>query len=334
MNQPLVSIVIPAYNAEQYIEACLNSLYAQMYQNIEIIVAYDEKSTDNTLHILQSYAVHKDNLIIDIGIDKGSGDARNRGFKFATGEYVIFVDADDEVMPDYLTTLLQIFKQHPELNVAFFCLSSQVHNGDVESARKLAEKSPHISGLATCNDLLYKKLWHKFASAPWAYLVKRDFLVENNIVFPPYSHADDSFYSYQLIDKAGVVGYTKRRLYLFYQNETSITHTLPDYWWRKYEPFARDMVAYFSQRNPSFATDFERNIYRILAYMSARRLSYKDFIAEMEHFGVKKLSNMKHNDKFFVMCSAWCFNISKRLYWCMVRVMNSMINKFSPLTQR
>ena len=73
---PSVSLIIPAYNVGKYIAACLDSLYAQTHQNFEIIVAYDEKSTDNTLEVLQSYATEKDNLIIDIGIDKGSGDAR------------------------------------------------------------------------------------------------------------------------------------------------------------------------------------------------------------------------------------------------------------------
>jgi glycosyltransferase involved in cell wall biosynthesis len=99
---PSVSLIIPAYNVGKYIAACLDSLYAQTHQNFEIIVAYDEKSTDNTLEVLQSYAAEKDNLIIDIGIDKGSGDARNRGFRLAKGDFILFVDGDDEVTTDIM----------------------------------------------------------------------------------------------------------------------------------------------------------------------------------------------------------------------------------------
>ena len=333
MEHSLISIIIPAYNVGKYIAACLDSLYAQTHQNFEIIVAYDEKSTDNTLEVLQSYAAEKDNLIIDIGIDKGSGDARNRGFILAKGDFILFVDGDDEVTTDYLSTMLSVFEQHPELNVVL-CNYLRLNEDEVQEGFEKANASVNEVTLIPRDEMLYRKLWHEVSSAPWSYLIRREYLVKNNIVFPPYSHADDSLFTYKLTVNSEHVGYCSKILYLFIQHDTSITHVLPDYWWRKYEPFARDMVAYFSEKEASFAVDFERNIYRILAYMSARRLSYKDFLAEMNHFDVKKLANMEHNDRFFVQCSAWCFNVSKRLYWCMVRLMNSMINKFSPLTQR
>ena len=112
----LISIIIPAYNSGKFIETPLNNLFAQTYQNFEIIIAYDEKSTDNSLELLQKISeTHP--ITIDIGKDTSSGTARNRGFRLAKGEYVIFVDADDEIHPQYLETMITIFQKHPELNV-------------------------------------------------------------------------------------------------------------------------------------------------------------------------------------------------------------------------
>ena len=114
--QPKVSMIIPAYNATKHLRIMLDSIYAQTYPNIEVIVAYDVKSTDTTLQILREYQTEK-SLIIDEGKDNSSGQARNRGIKLATGDFVIFVDADDIMIPSYISDMMRIFVQHPELEV-------------------------------------------------------------------------------------------------------------------------------------------------------------------------------------------------------------------------
>lgn len=110
----LVSIIIPAYNAAHYIETCLRSIYSQTYSYFEVIVAYDEKSTDDTLCVLTSLSEQYPHHI-DIGRDTGSGAARNRGFQFAKGEFIIFVDADDELLPEYLSSMITLFTKYPLL---------------------------------------------------------------------------------------------------------------------------------------------------------------------------------------------------------------------------
>ena len=121
----LVSIVIPAYNAGKYLREMLESIYAQTYSHIEVIVAYDTKSSDNTLEILQTYS-KKYGLIIDIGRDSSSGDARNRGFKLVRGEYVIFMDADDFITSTYIEDLMSIYAEHPKLNAVCGNMGIQV----------------------------------------------------------------------------------------------------------------------------------------------------------------------------------------------------------------
>lgn len=111
VSNPLISIVIPAYNVERYIERCLDSILKQTYRNLEILVI-DDCSTDTTSNIIDSYANrdhriraihHKNNL--------GYSGARNTGLDNCHGKYVTFVDADDWVEIDYVKYLYTILSE-------------------------------------------------------------------------------------------------------------------------------------------------------------------------------------------------------------------------------
>ena len=100
-----ISIIVPVYNVEKYLEKCLDSLINQTLKDIEII-CIDDCSTDNSLEILKKYAL-KDNRIkiITLNENHGQGYARNRGIELATGKYIGFVDSDDYVDLDYFEKL-------------------------------------------------------------------------------------------------------------------------------------------------------------------------------------------------------------------------------------
>lgn len=93
MNEK-ISVIIPCYNAEKYLEKCLDSVINQTYKNLEIICVNDG-STDNTLQILENYAQKDDRIVIVNQNNAGLSGARNSGMKKVTGEYIIFVDSDD-----------------------------------------------------------------------------------------------------------------------------------------------------------------------------------------------------------------------------------------------
>ncbi|MDZ7835048.1 MAG: glycosyltransferase family A protein [Alkalibacterium sp.] len=92
MSEPLVSVIIPAYNVERYIEECIDSLLAQTYPNTEIIVL-DDASTDATVYLLKQYL--SSIILIENDKNKGQGARRNEGLEVARGKYVYFMDADD-----------------------------------------------------------------------------------------------------------------------------------------------------------------------------------------------------------------------------------------------
>jgi glycosyltransferase involved in cell wall biosynthesis len=122
MNKPLVSIVIAAYNAEQYLPRCLDSMIAQTYKNIEIIVV-DDASTDGTMTILKDYA-SKDERIRVLCMEKNSGApaARNKGMKATKGEFMTTVDADDTLAADAIELSVNMMIADPELDFVLYNL--------------------------------------------------------------------------------------------------------------------------------------------------------------------------------------------------------------------
>ena len=105
-ENPLVSVIIPVYNAEKYIAKCINSLIEQTLQNFEVIVVNDG-STDNTPDILKELAKEDSRIIVINQSNQKQGAARNRGLEIAKGKYITFVDADDWLDLDYLERMYQ-----------------------------------------------------------------------------------------------------------------------------------------------------------------------------------------------------------------------------------
>lgn len=100
MYAPLISVVMPVYNSERFVEVAVNSILAQTYQNIEIICVND-CSKDNSLAVLNSLAKKDERVVVvDSNVNVGAGEARNIGMAKANGEYITFVDADDTIDSD------------------------------------------------------------------------------------------------------------------------------------------------------------------------------------------------------------------------------------------
>lgn len=102
----LVSVIIPAYNCERYIVKSVSSVLNQTYSNIEIIII-DDGSTDNTPMLCDELEVLHSNIVVVHKKNEGVSVARNVGLRHATGEYIVFIDADDEMMPDMVSFLLE-----------------------------------------------------------------------------------------------------------------------------------------------------------------------------------------------------------------------------------
>ncbi len=120
MTTPSVSIIVPIYNTEKYLERCINSILDQSYKNIELILV-DDGSSDSSLSMCESYAAKDDRVKVFHQSNAGVSVARNKGLQNATGKYVAFVDSDDELT---------------ETAVECLVADAEKYNADVVSAVK------------------------------------------------------------------------------------------------------------------------------------------------------------------------------------------------------
>ena len=107
MKEELVSIIVPIYNVEKYLEQCVISLINQSYKNIEIILINDG-STDNSIDIMNKYKKLDGRVKCYCKVNGGLSDARNYGISVSKGKYIVFVDSDDYVEKDYISILYNL----------------------------------------------------------------------------------------------------------------------------------------------------------------------------------------------------------------------------------
>lgn len=117
MNREKISVVVPIYNAEAYLEKCLNSILAQTYENLEIILVNDG-SKDKSLELMEKYKNQDARIIIINKENGGVSSARNRGIEAATGKYIIFIDADDYIENNMFEVLEEdLFKNNVDMSM-------------------------------------------------------------------------------------------------------------------------------------------------------------------------------------------------------------------------
>lgn len=150
-NAPLVSIIMPAYNAQGFIERSLGSACEQTYSNIEIIVI-DDGSTDRTADIIKSYQDHRIRYFYQS--NQGQGVARNKGIVASKGEYITFLDADDRYLPDKVLKQVQLLASRQEYD-ANYCNAFHYYDTDPD---KLLKKSRDFPSGDIFSDLLRSSL--------------------------------------------------------------------------------------------------------------------------------------------------------------------------------
>ena len=103
-NNPLITIIVPVYNAEKYLSKCIESILTQTYTHFELLLL-DDGSNDNSLSICDYYAKQDTRIRVFSHLNMGVSATRNRGIELALGEYISFIDSDDWVKNNYLETL-------------------------------------------------------------------------------------------------------------------------------------------------------------------------------------------------------------------------------------
>lgn len=116
---PFISIIVPVYNSDRYLENCLDSILQQTYTDLEIILI-DDGSTDKSLQICEAYAEKDKRIKVFIKENGGQCSARNLGLDKASGKYISFIDSDDEISKDVFENAIQPFIRDPDIDVVQF----------------------------------------------------------------------------------------------------------------------------------------------------------------------------------------------------------------------
>lgn len=218
MYQALVSIVVPVYKVENYLDKCVNSIVTQSYKNLEIILV-DDGSPDKSSLMCDKWA-KKDSRIKVIHKENGGlSDARNCGIRKAKGEYLFFVDSDDWIAPDIIKKMVfYMHKFHADMVVCQFVYAFS--NGKIKRNYNSRKRVKCLSKKQAF-DLLAKD--YEITNHVWRKLYKRTLVPEE--IFPKGKNFEDSFAMPTLFSKCEVIVSINDIGYYYRQNENSISHT-------------------------------------------------------------------------------------------------------------
>lgn len=220
---PKVSVIIPVYNAEKYLNKCLESLINQTLSDIEIICINDG-STDNSLKILQEYAQKDSRIRIIDKKNEGQGKARNLGIELANGEYLAFVDSDDWCELNMYEELYITAKNNDaDLVECSFKIYNDslnaIYNGIGLDGAKF-DKSFHWT------ELKDKTLLFENIPAPWNKLCRTKIVKSENIRFGTTQFAEDVFFSLRIRILASKTVFINKELYVYRRTSDSIMSNL------------------------------------------------------------------------------------------------------------
>lgn len=214
MEGALISVIVPAYNVEAYLAQCLDSLLAQTYRNLEIIVV-DDGSTDGTGALADDYAVADDRVRVIHQRNGGLSAARNAALNVMTGSLVMMVDSDDYVAPNCVATLLHTLES-TESDIAM----GQWHTFSGQPPVAVTAGKGRITtftGEEAIDDVFYQRT---LTNSAWGRLIRASLL--GNVRFPEGMLYEDMAIIYRLLQPAQRVAHTTAVIYYYRQRPDSI----------------------------------------------------------------------------------------------------------------
>lgn len=220
-----ISFVIPIYNVEQYVRRCLMSVMAQeevFDGSLECIIVDDsspDRSVDIVRDMISCYQGRIRFKLFEHGKNLGLSATRNTGLLNTTGDYVMFVDSDDYLMPNSLYYFVKYLNKYPDVDVVV---------GNVKNCKGGDLLIPHIREPWLINDnnvFVSRMFHHQIYLYAWNKLIKRDLLLSNHIMFEDGIIYEDQCWSYELFSHISSILLLPQVTYVYENNPSSITNT-------------------------------------------------------------------------------------------------------------
>lgn len=212
----MISIILNVYNGEKYIKRCVESVLSQTYQNFELLII-DDGSTDSTAKIIDSYPSSFVNVKVFHTENKGLSGSRRYGLSKVSGEFLIFIDCDDWVEPNWLESLISnLQKQNADLAICNYFEDYSGHSSHIEVCKR-EQISDYVS------DLMHGRTW----CVVWNKLVKTEIIRKNGIdFFEHLRYWEDVPFSVSYALYCNRIAFVQQPLYHYVKtNEESLTAT-------------------------------------------------------------------------------------------------------------
>lgn len=301
-----ISVIIPCYNAENYLVKCLNSLQQQSIKNWEAICINDG-SEDYTLNILQEYSLSDMRVKVYTQQNQGAAKARELGIEKATGDYITFLDIDDTLPPEALQTMVNAFAPNIDIVVSGFRI--------LKGSKNIKTKTLQ-SALFDSLNYLKKVLCGQYGWELWAKMYRRDLFIKP-IKVPTIHIGEDAAVFIQLVCRARKIKILSSTLYNYIQYSQSISHV-------KSLKYVEETIqaAFFIEdilKDKDFYTKikYEIDAMFLLFYSNSTRRGYLD----KNHPLVKEIRS-----KHFNLCALMKIPFYKALYICFFYMMGKKIS--------
>ena len=287
-NSPKISIIVPVYEVEQYMNRCINSIVNQTYENLEIILV-DDGSPDSCPEICEEWAKLDNRIKVIHKKNGGLSDARNKGMNIATGELIGFVDSDDWISPDMYTILYeQMVKNDSDISA---CGVEKVWENKKEKERLTPLGSYVLNREEAMEAIIDESL---LKQPVWYKLYKRK--VIQNVSFPVGKYHEDVFWTYQIIGNANKVSIIDTPCYFYYQRKGSIMDDA--YSLKRLDSIEAKVnrVNYIKNELPLLYELSKRNLWFSCIYSMQMSLQYLD----SENFSIakSKIKNIITNNNY------------------------------------
>ena len=217
MNE-LVSVVVPVYEVEPYLERCIRSIIGQTYDNLEIILV-DDGSPDQCGAICDRFAQDDPRIKVYHKENGGTSDARNYGVERASGKYISFIDADDYLSPDYFAYLSDLLVKH-DADISCCCMERTSEDTSAFGIKPGIPKERLFTGREACREFF--GYCYGILVTVWGKLFKSD--IVKQFTFPVGRRYEDEAVVCKYYYMANRVVIGNRCLYAYYQNPDSFMH--------------------------------------------------------------------------------------------------------------
>lgn len=216
MEEPLISVIVPVYEVEKYLDHCVKSIVDQTYRNLEIILV-DDGSPDRCPQMCDEWAKRDSRIRVIHQSNAGSGAARNTALDAARGELIAFVDSDDYISHDMYEYLYKLMLQGADIaecgheDVGHHDRVFQTSDDNVRTYTVQEAMTEHI-----CDRIFRQLIWNK--------LYRREII--GDIRFPVGKKIDDEFFTYQVLGNAKTLIRSDKVCYAYRQQESSVMHSM------------------------------------------------------------------------------------------------------------